>query len=57
MIGIDHLIYNDYVCTLLLNDLVIDFDDGHGVNSAAQQFRPIKISRLFHTCDGQCPQL
>ena len=27
MIGIDHLMYNDYVRNTLLDDLVIDFDD------------------------------
>ena len=57
MIRIDHLIYNDYVCTLLLNDLVIDVDDELGVDSEAREFRQIKISRSFHTCHGQCPQL
>ena len=36
MIRIDHLIYNDYVCNPLLNDLVIDFDDELGVDSAAR---------------------
>ena len=36
MIRIDHLVYNDYVCNPLLNDLVIDFDDEPGVNSAAR---------------------
>ena len=35
VIRIDHLIYNDYVCNLLLNDLVIDFDDEPGVDSTA----------------------
>ena len=35
MIRIDHLTYDDYASNLLLNDLVIDFDDKFGVNSAA----------------------
>ena len=36
MIKIDHLIYNDYVCNPLLNDLVIDIEDELGVDSAAR---------------------
>ena len=36
VIRIDHLIYNDYVCNPLLNDLVIDFDDEPGVDSPAR---------------------
>ena len=36
MIRIDHLIYNAYVCNPLLNDLVIDFDDEPGIDSAAR---------------------
>ena len=36
MIGIDHLIYDDYPSNPLLNDLVIDFDDEAGVNSAVR---------------------
>ena len=33
---IDHLIYNDYVCNIVLNDLVIDFDGETGVDSPAR---------------------
>ena len=36
MIRTDHLIYNDYVCNPLLNDLVIDFDDEPGTDSTAR---------------------
>ena len=36
MIRIDHLIYNDYVCNPLLNDLVIDLDDEPGNDSTAR---------------------
>ena len=36
MITIDHLIYNVYVCNLLLNDLVINFDDEPGIDSTAR---------------------
>ena len=36
MIRIDHLIYNDDVCNPLLNDLVTNFDDEPGVDSAAR---------------------
>ena len=36
MIRIDHLINNDYVCNPLLLDLVIDFDDEPGIDSAAR---------------------
>ena len=35
-IRIDHLIYNDYVCTPLLNYLVIDFNDEPGIDSPAR---------------------
>ena len=37
MIRIDHLNYNDYTSYPLLNDLVIDFVDERGVNSAARE--------------------
>ena len=57
MIMIDHLICDDYASNPLLNDLVIDFDDELGVNSAAQDSDQSKFSRLFRTCDGQCSQL
>ena len=57
MIRIDHLICDDYASDLLLNDLVIGFDDELGVNSAAQDSDQSKFSRLFRTCDGQCSQL
>ena len=43
MSGIDHLTCNDYVCNPLLNDLVVDFDDGPGVNSAARDSDPSKF--------------
>ena len=33
---IDHLIHDDYACSPLLNDFVIDFDDESGVNSLAR---------------------
>ena len=33
MITIDHLIYNDYVCNLLLNDFVVNCDDEPGIDS------------------------
>ena len=36
MIRIDHLIYNDYVCNPLLDDLVINFDDEPGIDSTAR---------------------
>ena len=36
MIRTDHLMYNDYVCNPLLNDLVIDFDDQFGNDSTAR---------------------
>ena len=36
MITVDHLIYNDYVCNLLLNDIVIIFDDEPGIDSTAR---------------------
>ena len=36
VIRIDHLIYNDYVCKPLLNDLVINFDDESGIDSMAR---------------------
>ena len=36
VIRIAYVIYNDYVCNSVLNDLVIDVDDGPGVNSAAR---------------------
>ena len=36
IIRIDHLVYNDYVCNPLLNDLVIDFDDEPGIDSTAR---------------------
>ena len=36
MIRIDHLIYNDFVCSLLLNDLVTDLDDDLVDNSLAR---------------------
>ena len=36
MIRIDHLIFNDYVCDPLVNDLVIDFDDEPGIDSTAR---------------------
>ena len=36
MIRIGLLKYNDYVCNPLLNDLVIDFDDEPGIDSAAR---------------------
>ena len=36
VIRIDHLIFNEYVCNPLLNDLVIDFDDELGVDSTAR---------------------
>ena len=36
MMRIDHLICNDYVCNLLLNDLVIDLDDEPGVDIPAR---------------------
>ena len=36
MIGIDHLIYNDYVRNPLLNDLIIDFDNEPGIDSTAR---------------------
>ena len=35
MIRTDHLIRSDYASDPLLGDLVIDFDDEHGVNSVA----------------------
>ena len=35
-ISIDHVIYDDYASHLLLNDLVIDFDDEPGVDSAVR---------------------
>ena len=57
MIRIDHLICDDCASNPLLNDLVIDFDDELGVNSAAQDSDQSKFSRLFRTCDGQCSQL
>ena len=36
MTTVDHLIYNDYVCNLLLNDIVINFDDEPGIDSTAR---------------------
>ena len=36
MIRIDHLIYNDYMCNPLLNDLVIDLDDEPVIDSTAR---------------------
>ena len=56
MIRIDHLIHNDYVCNILLNGLVIDFDDEPGIDSTAR-LRPNELLRMFHTCDGQCSRL
>ena len=44
MIEIDHLTYNDYLCNSLVNDLVIDFDDGPGGDSTARDFGPVKFS-------------
>ena len=43
MSRIDHLIYNRYVCNPLLNDVVIDFDEGPGVDSAARDSDPSKF--------------
>ena len=36
MIGVDHLMYNNYVRNRLLNDFVIDFGGVLGVDSAAR---------------------
>ena len=36
MIGIDHLLCDEYASNLLLNDLVNDFDNELGINSAAR---------------------
>ena len=49
MIRIDHLIYIGYVCKPLLNDLVIDFDDGLGVDSAARDSDQSNFPDCFHS--------
>ena len=49
--------YNDFASNPLLNDLVIDFDDELGVDSAARDSDQSNSPDLFHTCDGQCSQL
>ena len=57
MLRIVHLIFNDYVCNPLLNDLVIEIDDDLGIDSTARDSDQNELPRLCHTCDCQCPQL
>ena len=44
VIRIDHLIYNDYVCNPLLNDLVIGLDHEPDVDSTARDSDPSNFS-------------
>ena len=46
MIRIDHLIYNDYVCNPLLNDLVIDFDTELDILTARLEIQTNRISPI-----------
>ena len=57
MITIGHLIYNDYVCNPLLNDLVIVQDDELGIDSTARDSDQSNFADRPHTRNGQCPQL
>ena len=47
MIRIDHLIYNDFVCNPLLNDLVIDFHDELGFDSLARDSDQSNVPDCF----------
>ena len=49
MMRIDHLICNDYVCNLLLNDLVIDLDDEPSVDSPARDSDHQILPIVSHT--------
>ena len=51
LIRIDHLTHDDYVCYLLLDDLVIDLGAKPDVKNVARG--PDLFFRLFHTCDGR----
>ena len=50
MIGIDHLIYNDYVCYPLLDGLVIDFIDELRMDSTARDSDQSNFSDMFAEC-------
>ena len=47
MFRIDHLIRDDYVCSPLLNDLVIDFGDDSDVNNVARDSDRLNSSDCF----------
>ena len=47
MIGLDHLIHNDYVCNPLLSDLIIDFDNEPGIDRLEIQRKRI-LPNVLH---------
>ena len=51
---IDHLTRDDYACSPLLNDFVIDFDDESGVNSLARDSDQSNFDCFTHAMVNAC---